>query len=280
MNPWAAVLFAWAALAGDGVGADRTPAGVAIPAGRTTALTAATVVGQPVERAVPGRAYAQAVAQDRAQRWTEAAALYQQAIAEWAAETRAHPSVVIDRAVQKAERERQRSVMLANLDLPRPRQPDAVSRAMALERARLLRTKLMVVRASTGGVPEPLYARTRGAFEETLHMTDGQPPTAAAEVHLLLCATHAAAGARAAARLALARVPTEQRQDPANALPMAICAAALGDQASALGYLEAHLRQRIDQFTQRDLYLANDWDLLRGQPRFENLFAGVAPPRY
>ncbi len=151
---------------------------------------------------------------------------------------------------------------------------------MAIERARLLRTKLMVVRASGGAVPEALYARTREAFEETLRATDAQPPGVQTEAHLLLCATHAAAGARQAARLSLARVTTEQRQEPANALAMAVCAAALGDQPRALAYLESHLRQRIDAFTQRELYLANDWDLLRGLPRFENLFAGVAPPRY
>jgi hypothetical protein len=275
-----AAVLAWAAWSANETSGGSGAGGVPVVTGRTTAVTASAALGQAVEHAVPGQAFAKAVAQDRAQHWTEAATLYQQAIIEWSAETRARPSVLVERAVQKAERERQRSVMLANLDQPRPRQPDAVGRAMALERARLLRTKLMVVRAGDGAVPEPLYARTRSALEETLRGIDAQPATVQTEVQLLLCATHAAAGARPAARLALAHVPTEQRQEPANALPMAICAAALGDRASALVYLETHLRQRIDSFTQRELYLANDWDELRGQPRFENLFAGVAPPRY
>jgi len=272
---FAALLAAGLAEVGGGVSG-----AVPVASGHTTVVIASAPLGQAVERAVPGRAFAEAAAQDGRQRWTEAATLYQQAILEWSAESRARPSPALDRALQKAERERQRSVTLANLELPRPPQPDAVSRAMAVERARLLRTKVMVVRANLGAVPEPLYARTRAALEETLRVTDGQPSTNQTEAELLLCATHAAADATGAARLALARVPTEQRQDPTNALAMAVCASALGDQASALAYLESHLRQRIDSFTQRELYLANDWDRLRGQPRFEALFAGVAPPRY
>ncbi|HVR64929.1 MAG TPA: hypothetical protein VMU50_23690 [Polyangia bacterium] len=280
MDPGVALLVVALTAAAAADGGAGAPGWVPVASGRTTAVIAGAPLGQAVERAVPGRAFAQAVAQDAVLRWTEAATLYQQAILEWSAESRAHPSPALDRAVQKAERERQRSVTLANLELPRPPQPDAVSRAMAVERARLLRTKLMVVRANIGAVPEPLYARTRAALAEAMRGTDGPPATNPTEAQLLLCAAHAAADAPQAARLALARVPTEQRQDPANALAMAVCAAALGDQASALSYLETHLHQRIDSFTQRELYLANDWDRLRGQPRFEALFAGVAPPRY
>src|SRR5437016_1112945 len=146
-------LLALAASLTDVAGGDGQAAGVAVTAGRTTAVVVTAVAGQAVERAVPGRAFAQAVAQDRAQRWPE---------------------------------------------------------------------------------------------EATLRATDAQPPPVQTEAHLLLCATHAAAGARQAARLSLARVTTEQRQEPANALAMAVCAAALGDQPRALAYLESHLRQRID----------------------------------
>jgi hypothetical protein len=184
----------------------------------------------------------------------------------------------VEQAIQKAERERQRSQMLANIEQPRPRQPATANRALTLERARLFRTKLMVVRAYDGAVPEQLYARARDALEDAARASEGQSATTQSEVHLLLCATHAAGGAPAAARLALAHVTREQRQEPANALAMALCFAALGEGRLALAHLEAHLRQRLDPFSQRDLFLANDWDLLRGQRRFENLFA--LAPRY
>jgi hypothetical protein len=251
-------------------------ASATVTTGRTALLTATAAVGHPVERAVAGRTFLLGVVQDRQQHWTEAASLYQQAVLEWSTELRVHSSVALERAVQKAERERQRSVMLANLELSRPGQPESVARAMTLERARLLRTKMMVVRANSGGVPDDLYARTRRAFEDALRAGDALPIAVKSEIHLLLCAAHASAGAHAAARLALSQVSTEQQQEPVNALPMAICAAALGDPTQALNFLEAHLRQRLDPFTQRELFLANDWDLLRGQPRFENLFASLA----
>jgi hypothetical protein len=219
-----------------------------------------------------------AIAKDQEEKWLEASNLYQQAIAEWSGEQRIHPSPLLERAIQKAERERQRSQMLANLQPLRPDQPAAVNRALNLEQARLHRTKLMVVRAYTGTVPQRLYARTRDAFGVALRTTDVSKPAAQGEVHLFLCATHAAAGRMAPARLALAHVPRAQREDPANALAMGICAAALGDLARALAHLEAHILrqggdQRMDPFSLRDLFLANDWDRLRGNPRFESLFA-------
>jgi hypothetical protein len=251
-------------------------ASATITAGRTAALTATVSVGRPIERAVAGRTFSMGVGQDRQQHWTEAASFYQQAVLEWSTELRVHPGVALERAVQKAERERQRSVMLANLDLPRPGQPESVVRAMTLERARLLRTKMMVVRANSGAVPDELYARTRQSFDDALRAGEVLPIAVQSEIHLLLCAAHAAAGARAAARLALSQVSTDQQQEPVNALAMATCTAALGDDNQALNFLEAHLLQRLDPFTQRELFLANDWDRLRGQPRFENLFASLA----
>jgi len=110
-----------------------------------------------------------------------------------------------------------------------------------------------------------------------LRLVDPARPTALAEVRLLMCATRAAGGDRPAARLQLAHVTGAERDDPSNALSLAICQAALGDLPAALTRLESFVQrqpieQRIDPFALRDLYLANDWDRLRGDPRFERLF--------
>jgi hypothetical protein len=261
-------------------GAGAPDAGVALSPGRTTAVAAALDVGAPVERAIPGRAYALAIARDGEQRWAEAAALYQQAVVEWSAvlRTRAAPGAgpAVERAVQKAERERQRSQLLASLAPPRGRPDMAPSRMSPLDQARLYRTKLMVVRAFTGSVPAGLYARARQALEDALRGDGAVRPENEAEVRLLQCATHAAAGDARAARLARARVPDAERDQPGNALPMAVCAAALGEDDEALTRLELYVLHppphRVDSFTLRDLYVANDWDHLRGVPRFESLF--------
>jgi hypothetical protein len=262
------------------VSARAADGGVALPAARTTVITAALDVGAPVERAVSGRAYALAVAKDREQRWGEAAALYQQAIAEWSAALRMRPSQALEHALQKAERERQRSQLLAGMQPPHGRGEGLAARMNPLDAARLYRTKLMVVRAFTGSVPVGLYARARDAFEDALRGgatgTGGRPGEGEAEIHLLLCATHAAAGDARAARLARARVAEADRAHPANALPMAVCAAALGEDALALSHLELYVLgpppPHVDTYTLRDLYVANDWDRLRGGARFEGLF--------
>jgi hypothetical protein len=256
--------------------------GVPLPPARTSVVTATLDVGAPVERAVPGRAYALAVAKDREQRWGEAAALYQQAAAEWSAALRTHPTPALEHALQKAERERQRSQLLAGMQPPRGRAEGIAMRVNPLDAARLYRTKLMVVRAFTGSVPAGLYARARDAFEEALRGAGaapgpgGRPVEGEAEIHLLLCATHAAAGDGRAARLARARVADADRVHPTNALPMAVCAAALGEDALALSHLELYVlgppAPHVDAFTLRDLYVANDWDHLRGARRFETLF--------
>jgi hypothetical protein len=288
----AAVLFVAAALAAQ-PGADEPAAAAAAPtrataqAGRTTTLTAGPPVGAPVERAVkPSDAYAQAVERDRDQRWADAAGLYQQAIADWSAERRRAPSAALDRAISKADRERQRSQMLAGLQSQRDhdRLLSASNRGLSLERARIYRTKLMVVRAYTGAVPGALYARTRDELEDALRAAATESAAARApaetEIRLLLCATRAAGGDRDAARLELAHVGGADRDDPGNALAMAICRAALGQLPEALALLETYIQrqppdQRLDPFVLRDVYLANDWDRLRGDPRFERLFAGV-----
>jgi hypothetical protein len=155
-----------------------------------------------------------------------------------------------------------------------------------LDEGRLYRTKLMVVRAFTGAVPAGLYARARAALERALRgrpARGGPGPPAVfgsvgteAEIQLLLCATHAAAGDMRAARLARARVSQTDREQPANALPMAVCAAALGEDAEALARLELYVLHppphHVDAYLLRDLYVANDWDRLRGEGRFESLF--------
>jgi hypothetical protein len=121
-----------------------------------------------------------------------------------------------------------------------------------------------------------LIARARAAFAEALRGSG--PPRAATtpEARLLLCATAAAAGEREAARLERAHVTEAERRDPDNALPMAVCAAALGEDDAALAHLERFALRppphQPEPYTLRDLYLANDWDRLRGQPRFESLF--------
>jgi hypothetical protein len=243
---------------------------------RTTLVRVAPDLGAPAERAVPGRAFARAAALDGERRWAEAAAAYEEAGAEWSLAGRVHPSPALDLAVQKAARERQRSLMLAST-VPSLGRFESVATSIApLEEGNLLRDKMMVVRAAAGHVPPALYARARDAFEAALRAPAGRRPAAPAELHLLLCATHAAAGARDAARLARARVSDADRRDLDEALPLALCAAALGEDDVALGWLETLVLRpaphQLEPYRLRELYLANDWDRLRGRPQFESLF--------
>jgi hypothetical protein len=255
------------------------PVSIPLAPGRTTTvqLPPPAEMGTPVERAVAGRFFGQAVLLDGQQRWAEAAGLYQQAVVEWSMAQRSAPSPALERAVQKAERERQRSQLLAAA-FPQRRRADAIVTSMQpLELGRLLRAKVMVVRAATGVAPPALYARARRALEEALRLPgSGQRPGTDTEIHLLLCATHAAAGERTAARLALAHVSDADRKDPDNALALALCAAGLGEHELAVGLLEIFALRpsphQADLYMLREIYVANDWDRLRGQPRFESLF--------
>ena len=91
----------------------------------------------------------------------------------------------------------------------------------------------------------------------------------------MLCATYAIGGDAAAARLARAHVSSAARADPANAVARAACAAALGETEAALAALESFVLRPLiprSDIALRDVYLANDWDHLRGDPRFESLF--------
>jgi hypothetical protein len=154
-------------------------------------------------------------------------------------------------------------------------------RSDALDEGRLLRAKMMTARAVLERVPAGLYARARDRLREALRAGAGASAVPArmggeAEIYLLLCATYAAGGEIEAARLARAHVTEAERADPANTVALAVCAAALGETRAAIAELEILALHpgpgRSDRFQLRDLYLANDWDRLRGDPKFESLF--------
>jgi hypothetical protein len=256
--------------------AATSPPAIPIAPGRTTTVQVTPDLGAALERAVPGHAFALATAMDAEQRWSEAAALYQQAIIEWSDALRVRPSLALERAVQKAERERQRSTLLASTRPVRGHFESIRTSFNPLEEGRLLRAKVMVVRAARGLAPPELVARTRAAFDEALRAAGTPRPSVEAEIRLQLCATRAVSGDRTGARLERAHVTTAERRDLDNAVPLAVCAAALGEDDEALARLEMFVLRPaahpLDPYTLRDLYLANDWDRLRGQPRFETLF--------
>jgi hypothetical protein len=277
---WRGIIFIANLLAAGGSSVPLQP-------GRTTAVVVAVDVGAPVERAVPSKFYAQAAAADAEQRWGDAAALYREAVTEWTAAARVQPTRALELALAKAERERQRSQLLAS----RVRTMTGVSsrfardpfsrRADALDEARLLRAKLLTTRAVLERVPPALYARTRERLREALRAGAGTAAAAArmggdAEIHLLLCSTHAAAGDIEAGRLARAHVTEAERAEPTNAIALAECDVALGETRAAIAELEVLALHpgpgRTDRFALRDIYLYNDWDRLRGDPRFESLF--------
>ena len=94
------------------------------------------------------------------------------------------------------------------------------------------------------------------------------------------CAARAAAGDRTTARLEFAHVSSADRTDPARALGVAVCAAALGHDDDAIASLAVVLdklgppsRAALLPLGQTaELHSDNDWDPLRGNPRFERLF--------
>jgi hypothetical protein len=283
VNPTAAAPAAAAPAAASPVAA------LPVQGGRTTTVIASIDVGAPIERAVPSPAYARAAAADAEERWPDAEALYRRALDEWTAIAHTRPSRALDLAIAKAERELRASQTLAagapgdRATSSRARPPDDAGRAFerhqALERGRLLAGKLLATRATLGRVSPALYADARDRLEA---LRDGDPrpagrnaPVRSADVELLLCATYAAGDVPADARLARARVTQAEREDPGNTVAVAACAAALGDTEAALASLETFvlrpLSVRADGFL-RDLYLWNDWDHLRGDPRFESLF--------
>jgi hypothetical protein len=266
-------------------GAATPSATLPIASGRTTTLVVGADVGAPIERAVPSATYAHAAAADADERWEDAPPLYRKAIDEWTAATRSRSSRAVELAIDKAEHEARASQALA-ADARHPARPGRAGgdpgrtfeRRQALETGRLLAAKLLATRAWLGRVSATLYTHARDRLETARGEPTAVSPPAAdiqAEAELLLCVTYAVGGAATEARLARARVSEAARDDPGNTLAVAACAAALGDTETALGLLETFVLRpappRADRFL-RDIYLRNDWDRLRGNPRFESLF--------
>jgi hypothetical protein len=292
--------------AGAGVGA-ATGAGsqsdeIVVAEGRTTIVVVEPRVGRPLERdpelvaKVPS--LPRALAMDRDQRWAEAAGLYQQALIEIGAAIRFSTSAIWEQAAFKIDLERRRSRALAQVQvrawsderLPPGQRPGTASQATpAVERARLLRSKLMAVRSGTGSVPPGLVSATLLALDQALRQARAgdsnksdavrASPRAGGdpEIRLLLCATRAAAGDRMGARLELAHVAQMDRLDPARSLALGACQAALGHDDDALGSLAVAIdrlgpSQRFLPEQTRELESSNDWDPLRADPRFHRIF--------
>jgi hypothetical protein len=257
----------------------------AIPAapGRTITVVAEDDVGAPLERAFPSAAYARAAAADAEQRFEDARALYRQAADAWAMVARTRPSRPLDNAIAKAQHEAVISQALSTRahggGLPFGRLPEdarrAFARRQALQDGILLRAKLMATRAALGRVVPDLYTRAHARLEESRDAAARAGAGTDPEVELLLCATDAVGGDAEGARRARARVTTTQLDDPSNKVALAACAAALGENEAALAALESFVLRplipRADTVL-RETYLSNDWDHLRGDPRFESLF--------
>jgi hypothetical protein len=251
--------------------------------GRTVTVVATEDVGAPLERAFPSASYARAADADAEMRWDDARRAYRDAAEAWSAIDRTRPSRALEDAIAKANREAGSSQALLIRGSNSPQTTSHLAEPMrhlivrhqSMEEARLLRSKLMATRAALGRVPAALYARTRARLQEARDAGDSAHDGGDAEIALALCATLAVGGDPAAARLARATVPTAARGDPANTLMLAACAAALGENAAALAALESYVLRpqtpRSDALV-RDVYLSNDWDHLRGDPRFESLF--------
>ena len=255
------------------------PAALA-PAGRTTTIVVEDDIGHPLERQadflMAAPSYRRAIASDRDLQWAEAVGLYQQALIELAAAAQLKPPQQLEAAAFKLDLERRRSRALAEdaagppaSAAPRPAGGSpSPPRLQPVERARLLRQKMMAVRAATGSTPDALRSATLAALT-------GAPP--APEVRLLLCATLGVSGARAAARQHLAGVSAAERSDPARALMLATCQAALGYRDDALASLSVAVNRlgpssKFLPGPSREIQSGNDWDPLRRDPRFLRLF--------
>jgi hypothetical protein len=257
----------------------------AIPAapGRTISVVAEEDVGAPLERAFPSATYARAAAADAELRWEDARALYRQAADAWTLVARTRPSRPLDSAIAKAQHEAAISQALSSRarsgGLPFGRLPEEARRAFqrrqSLEEGRLLRAKLMATRAALGRIAPDLFSRARARLEEARDADARAGASADPEIELLLCATDAVGGDAEAARRARAHVTSAQRDDPGTTLALAVCAAALGEKEAALAGIESYVLRPLvprPDLVLREIYLANDWDHLRGDPRFESLF--------
>lgn len=259
----------------------------------STFLLVTPSLGHPLERepdvAAASPSYRSAIMRDAHTRWREAIPLYQRALAELASRYRVQPSERLEAAMAKVDLERERSALLARLDersAGGTRTNVDRSRRAYLARGRLLRLKLMSVRAETGRAAVALLAETEAALRRAAEKKSdtADDPTAGIEMRearLLLCATYAVSGDRRGAEAELAAASKTARHDPAHALSLAACLVALGLREEAVGALASAVAvqtQRPSTWSsgelgvERDLHLANDWDPLRRDPRFEPLF--------
>jgi hypothetical protein len=281
-------------------GRDARAPSVEITAGRTTTVRVLPDVGRPLERKpeflAQAPSFRRAVELDGDQRWAEASALYQQALIEIGDASRLTSTPFLERAAFKIDLERQRARALAHDAAARnggvvgtaarsEKHGPSAARLPARDRARMLRLKLMLVRSTTGAVPGELVSATLGALIQALRQAEQEQPRTKdmapvrggdPEVRLLLCATRAVAGDRIAARLELAHVSRANRTDPARALALAACQAALRYDDDALASLAVAVYRLGPSrlLPQQTLELAgsNDWDTLRADPRFDRLF--------
>ncbi len=284
---------------------------IEIAARRTTVVTIEPRVGRPIEREPEflrkAPSYRRAIEMDRDQRWAEAAGQYQQALIEIGAAVRFAPTPLLEQAAFKIDAERRRSRTLAQTEgaesgseptpgptRGKPATAGGPAPMPALDRARLLRSKLMAVRSATGLVPAALVTETLVALGQALRQSNPRPdPTGSVpnvgapsrpqprggdpEIRLLLCATRAVGGDRTGARLEQAHVSQSDRFDPTRALALAACQAALGYNDQALASLAVVVSRlgpspRFLPGQSRELQSANDWDPFRDDPRFERLF--------
>lgn len=232
--------------------------------------------------------YRLGIAMDAQQRWSEAADFYALAMIELGRAVGLDDRAPWGRAAEKIDLERRRAQVLAretaaggpgdsqgqHSDL-RPHAAAASARLAPLEVGRLLRLKLMTVRAATGVAPSKLVGATVEALNRVL--TKGAPAGGALEARLLLCATRAAAGDRLGARRELGSLSPRDRDHPGHALAAATCQAALGDTEDALASLAVGVYRlgpasRFLPDQTRELQGENDWDVIRDDPRFERLF--------
>jgi len=177
--------------------------------------------GRPLERdpvfvaRVPS--YRLGIAMDAQQRWSEAADLYANAMIELGRAVGLDDRAPWGRAAEKVDLQRRRAQVLARVTGasrtgdpqgqgadPRPHGAAVSSRLAPLELGRLLRLKLMTIRAATGVAPPKLAGATVEALN--LALSEGELAGGALEARLLLCATRAAAGDRLGARRELGHV--------------------------------------------------------------------------
>ena len=140
---------------------------------------------------------------------------------------------------------------------------------------------MMTARAVLERVPAGLYARARDRLRESLRAGAGASPTPRAWAvkprSTCFSARPTPPAARSRRRAWRARTsPRPSAPIRSNTVALAVCAAALGETRAAIAELEIVALHpgpgRSDRFQLRDLYLANDWDRLRGDPKFESLF--------